>query len=72
MAEGARLFSMRTLLYIYTTSINLFYGDSALPPSSLMFLVFNSFLIGQIHRDGIVYCLGARDDVTVNTRISHF
>ena len=44
-----------------------------------MFLVFNSYLIGQIHGDGIVYCLGVggreaggRDDVTVNTKIGHF
>ena len=44
-----------------------------------MFLVFYSYLIGQIHGDGIVYCLGGggggrggRDDVTVNTKIGHF
>ena len=42
-----------------------------------MFLVFYSDFIGQIHRDGIVYCLGeagggVRDYVTVNTKIGHF
>ena len=75
LAEGRETLLTEDTYYIYTTSIHLFHGDPALPPSSLMFLVFYSYLIGQIHGDGIVYCLGGgggRDDVTVNTKIGHF
>ena len=74
LAEGRETLLTEDTYYIYTTSIHLFHGDPALPPSSLMFLVFYSYLIGQIHGDGIVYCWGegGRDDVTVNTKIGHF
>ena len=73
LAEGRETLLTEDTYYIYTTSIHLFHGDPALPPSSLMFLLFYSYLIGQIHGDGIVYCLGVgRDDVTVNTKIGHF
>ena len=77
LAEGRETLLTEDTYYIYTTSIHLFHGDPALPPSSLMFLVFYSYLIGQIHGDGIVYCLGGgggggRNDVTVNTKIGHF
>ena len=57
LAEGRETLLTEDTYYIYTTYVHLFHGDPALPPSSLIFRVFYSYLIGQIHGDGIVYCL---------------